>query len=165
MVAELKQEANGLVLMDMGQHVVQDYPQPLSLHQVLLPGLEDRARAFPPLSSAKQLAPGRVHYHLDSFPHPSTAALNPLSRCPCIMCGKTKPGPVHPSALQSSLPLAGCITSTTDWGLALRLKLLLGFAGNLFEHSWQACSDVTASDLEALAMAAALSLPTLFEYS
>lgn len=63
----MKQDANGLVLMDMGQHVVQDYPQPLSLHQVLLPGLEDRARAFPPLSSAKQLAPGRVHQNPNSF--------------------------------------------------------------------------------------------------
>ena len=50
----------------MGQHVVQDYPQPLALHQVLLPGLEDRARAFPPLSSARQLAPGVLRWQSDA---------------------------------------------------------------------------------------------------
>lgn len=58
--AEIRLDSNGLVLVDMGQHVVQDYPQPLALHQVLLPGLEDRARAFPPLNSARQLAPGML---------------------------------------------------------------------------------------------------------
>ena len=62
MTAESRQDANGLALMAMGQHVVQDYPQPLALHQVLLPGLEDRARAFPPLSSARQLAPGVLRW-------------------------------------------------------------------------------------------------------
>ena len=46
------------MVMDMGQHVVQDYAQPLTLHQILVPGLEDRARAFPRLSTAKQLSPG-----------------------------------------------------------------------------------------------------------
>ncbi|DBB03032.1 TPA: hypothetical protein ACH3X1_013430 [Trebouxia sp. C0004] len=44
--------------MDMGQHVVQDYAQPLTLHQIMVPGLEDRARTFPALSTAKQLSPG-----------------------------------------------------------------------------------------------------------
>lgn len=58
LAVEIRQDGNGLVLVDMGQHVVQDYPQPLALHQVLLPGLGDRARAFPPLNSARQLAPG-----------------------------------------------------------------------------------------------------------
>lgn len=46
------------MVMDMGQHVVQDYAQPLTLHQVMVPGLEDRARTFPNLSTAKQLSPG-----------------------------------------------------------------------------------------------------------
>ena len=46
------------MVMDMGQHVVQDYAQPLTLHQILVPGLEDRARTFPGLSTAKQLSPG-----------------------------------------------------------------------------------------------------------
>ncbi len=46
------------MVMDMGQHVVQDYAQPLTLHQIMVPGLEDRARTFPALSTAKQLSPG-----------------------------------------------------------------------------------------------------------
>ncbi len=52
------QESSSLMVMDMGQHVVQDYAQPLTLHQVMVPGLEDRARAFPRLSTARQLSPG-----------------------------------------------------------------------------------------------------------
>ncbi|DBA75610.1 TPA: hypothetical protein ACH3X2_009160 [Trebouxia sp. C0005] len=51
-------ESRSLTVMDMGQHVVQDYAQPLTLHQILVPGLEDRARTFPRLSTAKQLSPG-----------------------------------------------------------------------------------------------------------
>lgn len=51
-------EAHSLMVMDMGQHVVQDLAQPLTLHQVLVPGLEDRARAFPPVSTVQQLSPG-----------------------------------------------------------------------------------------------------------
>ncbi len=46
------------MVMVMGQHVVQDYAQPLTLHQIMVPGLEDRARTFPALSTAKQLSPG-----------------------------------------------------------------------------------------------------------
>ena len=53
-------EAHSLMVMDMGQHVVQDLAQPLTLHQILVPGLEDRARAFPPLSTARQLSPGTL---------------------------------------------------------------------------------------------------------
>ena len=48
------------MVIDMGQHVVQDYAQPLTLNQIMVPGLEDRARTFPCLSSAKQLSPGGV---------------------------------------------------------------------------------------------------------
>jgi len=51
-------ESRSLMVMDMGQHMVQDYAQPLTLHQILVPGLEDRARTFPRLSTAKQLSPG-----------------------------------------------------------------------------------------------------------
>ncbi|DBB03723.1 TPA: hypothetical protein ACH3X3_011034 [Trebouxia sp. C0006] len=51
-------ESRSLMVMDMGQHVVQDYAQPLTLHQIMVPGLEDRARTFPALSTAKQLSPG-----------------------------------------------------------------------------------------------------------
>lgn len=46
------------MVMDMGQHVVHDYDQPLTLHQVMVPGLEDRARSFPALTTARQLSPG-----------------------------------------------------------------------------------------------------------
>ena len=50
------QESQSLMVMDMGQHVVHEYAQPLTLYQVMLPGLEDRA--FPNLSTAGQLSPG-----------------------------------------------------------------------------------------------------------
>ena len=47
-------EAHSLMVMDMGQ----DYAQSLTLYQVLVPGLEDRARTFPRLSTARQLSSG-----------------------------------------------------------------------------------------------------------
>ena len=52
--------SHSLMVMDMGQHVVQDIAQPVTLHQILVPGLEDRARAFPPLSTTRQLSPGTL---------------------------------------------------------------------------------------------------------
>ncbi|DBB15937.1 TPA: hypothetical protein ACH3X3_003311 [Trebouxia sp. C0006] len=56
--AQKELESRSLMVMDMGQHVVQDYAQPLTLHQIMVSGLEDRARTFPALSTAKQLSPG-----------------------------------------------------------------------------------------------------------
>ena len=50
------------MVMHMGQHVVQDYAQPLTLHQIMVSGLEDRARTFPALSTAKQLSSGEQFY-------------------------------------------------------------------------------------------------------
>ena len=47
------------MVMDMGQHVVQDCAQPLTLHQVMVPGLENRSQMFPSLATARQLSPGR----------------------------------------------------------------------------------------------------------
>ena len=54
--------------MDMGQHVVQDCPQPLTLHQVMVPGLEDRSQTFPNLATARQLSPGNICDALHNFP-------------------------------------------------------------------------------------------------
>lgn len=51
-------ESRSLMVMDMGQHVLQDCPQPLTLHQVMVPGLEDRSQTFPALVTARQLSPG-----------------------------------------------------------------------------------------------------------
>ena len=59
----LSVDPHSLMVMDMGQHVVQDYAQPLSLHQVMVPGLEDGALAFPPLCTARQLSPGSLTLH------------------------------------------------------------------------------------------------------
>ena len=47
-----------LVVMDMGTHVFKDLPEPNQLYQVLAPGLEERARVVPPLSTSEQLSPG-----------------------------------------------------------------------------------------------------------
>ena len=66
------------MVMDMGQHVVQDYAQPLTLHQVMVPGLEDRAHAFPPLSTARQLSPGNSHGRLcPGLSYPNLCAVAP----------------------------------------------------------------------------------------
>ena len=44
--------------MDMGMHVFHDLPEPKQLFQILVPGLEERARMLPKLSTAEQLSPG-----------------------------------------------------------------------------------------------------------
>ena len=72
-------ESHSLMVMDMGQHVVQDLAQPLTLHQVLVPGLEDRARAFPPLATAQQISPGIL-------PRPCCVP-PPLCVCSSLCCG------------------------------------------------------------------------------
>ena len=59
--AQKGQESRSLMVMDMGQHVVPDCPQPLTLHQVMVPGLEDRSQTFPNLATARQLSPGGIH--------------------------------------------------------------------------------------------------------
>ena len=42
----------------MGTHVFKDLPEPKQLYQALAPGLEERARVVPPLSTSEQLSPG-----------------------------------------------------------------------------------------------------------
>ena len=48
-------------MMDMGQHAIKEWPEPELLHQVLVPGLEDRARLAPELVTFEQLTSGRSH--------------------------------------------------------------------------------------------------------
>ena len=50
--------AASLIVMDMGMHVFHDLPEPKQLFQILVPGLEERARMLPKLSTAEQLSPG-----------------------------------------------------------------------------------------------------------
>lgn len=47
-----------LIVMDMGQHIIKHWPEPQLLHQVLVPGLEDRARLMPELATLEQVAAG-----------------------------------------------------------------------------------------------------------
>ena len=47
-----------LIFMDMGQHAIKDWPEPQLLHQVLVPGLEDRARLTPELNTFEQISTG-----------------------------------------------------------------------------------------------------------
>ena len=81
-------ESHSLMVMDMGQHVVQDLAQPLTLHQVMVPGLEDRAHAFPPLSTAQQLSPGVLltDDHALGCCAPSNCA---LATCALACCAPT----------------------------------------------------------------------------
>ncbi len=48
----------GVMVMDMGLHVVPGLPEPQQLQQILPPGLEERARHVPPLRTTRQLMPG-----------------------------------------------------------------------------------------------------------
>lgn len=49
---------NGLVVVEMGTHVISQDLEAMSLYQVLVPGLEERAPVFPPLTSIHQTSPG-----------------------------------------------------------------------------------------------------------
>ncbi len=46
------------MVVDMGLHLLTGLPEAQQLHQVLVPGLQERARRLPPLQSAQQLSPG-----------------------------------------------------------------------------------------------------------
>ena len=61
-------------MMDMGQHAIQDLPEPKQLYQVLVPGLEDRARICPEIITFEQITTGAstssaVPVHLMMSPH------------------------------------------------------------------------------------------------
>ena len=63
-----------LVMMDMGQHAIQDLPEPKQLYQVLVPGLEDRARICPEIITFEQITTGAstssaLSMHLLMSPH------------------------------------------------------------------------------------------------
>eukprot|EP00891_Asterochloris_glomerata_P003362 jgi/Astpho2/3362/Aster-04706 len=67
--------AGSLIVMDMGMHVFHDLPEPKQLFQILVPGLEERARMLPKLSTAEQLSPG----YLDA-PAAASAPLSPSAK-------------------------------------------------------------------------------------
>ena len=67
--------------MDMGTHVFHDLPEPKQLFQILVPGLEERARMLPKLSTAEQLSPGK---QLCGAAKPDTAE-HP-QHCICEIC-------------------------------------------------------------------------------
>ncbi|KAK9805480.1 hypothetical protein WJX72_000629 [[Myrmecia] bisecta] len=48
----------GITVVDMGLHQLARSTEPQQLHQILVPGILDRARHLPPLMSVKQLSPG-----------------------------------------------------------------------------------------------------------
>ncbi|KAK9828712.1 hypothetical protein WJX72_001669 [[Myrmecia] bisecta] len=48
----------GVMVIDMGLHLLPGLQEPQQLHQVLVPGLQERARLLPPLLSIKQISPG-----------------------------------------------------------------------------------------------------------
>ena len=49
-----------VILMDMGQHAIKEWPEPQLLHQVLIPGLEDRARLASGINTFEQITTGRL---------------------------------------------------------------------------------------------------------
>ena len=57
--------------MDMGQHAIENWPEPQLLTQVLIPGLEDRARLTPELNTFEQTSTGALRLcftiHIHTF--------------------------------------------------------------------------------------------------
>ena len=56
-----KKGVENVIFMDMGQHAISDWLEPQLLHQVLVPGLEDRARLTPDLNTFEQITTGKLH--------------------------------------------------------------------------------------------------------
>ena len=49
----------GLVVIDMGTHILPKIPNAQLLIQIAVPGLEERARCLPPLR-CKEMSPGKL---------------------------------------------------------------------------------------------------------
>ena len=54
----------GVMVMDMGLHAIPTLVEPQQMIQVLIPGVEERARHLPPLASFGRLMPGMLRAHL-----------------------------------------------------------------------------------------------------
>lgn len=48
------------MVMDMGLHAIPTLVEPQQIIQVLIPGVEERARHLPPLTSSSRLMPGET---------------------------------------------------------------------------------------------------------
>ena len=48
----------GVMVMDMGLHAIPTLVEPQQIIQILIPGVEERARHLPPLTSTSRLMPG-----------------------------------------------------------------------------------------------------------
>ncbi len=46
------------LLMHMGLHILDSLPSPTQLYQLILPGMEERARFFPAIRTREQLSAG-----------------------------------------------------------------------------------------------------------
>ena len=53
----------GVMVMDMGLHAIPTLVEPQQIIQVLIPGVEERARHLPPLMSSSRLMPGEYLAH------------------------------------------------------------------------------------------------------
>lgn len=51
------------MVMDMGLHAIPTLVEPQQIIQVLIPGVEERARHLPPLMSSSRLMPGEFLAH------------------------------------------------------------------------------------------------------
>ena len=48
------------MVMDMGLHAIPTLVEPQQIIQILIPGVEERARHLPPLTSTNRLMPGQL---------------------------------------------------------------------------------------------------------
>ena len=55
----------GLVVIDMGTHILPKIPNAQLLIQIAVPGLEERARCLPPLR-CKEMSPGTLCHRLQA---------------------------------------------------------------------------------------------------
>lgn len=49
------------MVMDMGLHAIPTLVEPQQIIQILIPGVEERARHLPPLTSSSRLMPGNTN--------------------------------------------------------------------------------------------------------
>ena len=76
------------MVMEMGQHALKTWPEPLQLYQVLVPGLEDRALLFPNLTTFEQITPGPpLPGHLRATTHLQTCNNRVAGGCGGHCCG------------------------------------------------------------------------------
>lgn len=72
------------MVMDMGLHAIPTLVEPQQIIQVLIPGVEERARHLPPLTSSGRLTPGPLTFQEQCMAFMTSMCCLGKRRCFCI---------------------------------------------------------------------------------